>query len=56
MKSIPCWLKKIFFLDYIIFKLAFEIVKNINHLTMEVLRQIVALKVKLNTGLSNNLI
>ena len=47
-----CLLKK--FKDYIIFKRAFEIVKNRNHLTMDGLRQIVALKAKLNTGLSDN--
>lgn len=42
--------------DYLLFKHAFDIVKNKNHLTMEGLRQVVGIKASLrNKGLSDNL-
>jgi len=42
--------------DYLLFKHAFEIVKNKNHLTMEGLRQVVGIKASLrNKGFSDNL-
>lgn len=44
------------FKDYILFKQAFNLVKNKNHLTMEGLREIVGLKASLNSGLSDSLI
>jgi hypothetical protein len=43
------------FKDYILFKQAFNLVKNKNHLSMEGLRHIVAIKASLNLGLSDNL-
>nr|AAC24230.1 S5 ribosomal protein/maturase fusion protein [Cryphonectria parasitica]AMX22315.1 LAGLIDADG endonuclease [Cryphonectria parasitica] len=43
--------------DYLLFKQVFELFKNKNHLTMEGLRQIVAIKALLrNKGLSNSLL
>ena len=41
--------------DYELFKQAFYIVKNKEHLTMEGLHNIVAIKASMNTGLSNEL-
>ena len=41
--------------DYMLFKQAFDVVKDKGHLTMEGLRQIVVLKASLNRGLSEDL-
>src|ERR1044071_1415654 len=43
------------FKDYLLFKHAFNLVKNKEHLTLEGVRQIVAIKGSLNLGLSDNL-
>uniref|UniRef100_UPI0030E2826D hypothetical protein n=1 Tax=Ophiocordyceps sobolifera TaxID=94213 RepID=UPI0030E2826D len=41
--------------DYILFKLAYNLIKNQSHLTREGLLELVSLKVVLNKGLSENL-
>lgn len=43
------------FKDYLLFKHAFNIVKNKEHLTLEGIRQIISIKDSLNLGLSENL-
>jgi hypothetical protein len=43
------------FKDYLLFKHAFNIVKNKEHLTLEGVRQIISIKDSLNLGLSDSL-
>ena len=42
--------------DFLIFKIVFNLIKNKKHLTVEGLKQIVALKAKSNLGLSEKLV
>lgn len=42
--------------DYLLFKSAYEVIKNKNHLTEKGLFELVALKAVMNRGLSNDLI
>jgi LAGLIDADG endonuclease len=43
------------FADYLLFKQAFEMIKNKEHLTIEGLKKIVEIKVSLNLGLSDKI-